>query len=148
MKKNLCYKVPKEDRERVCMSQFIYMKEHTNKYLYQRRNVLSIMEKFVYKLFMDNELDIIQSIQATYIPQLYDDVMDMLVFTLANYDSISPELREDYIEELHKKIEELQKMTEDVIQKAKDVEQHKKNIYQKSLDDEAMMFMPVKRKEK
>lgn len=148
MKKNLCYKVPKEDRERVCMSQFIYMKEHTNKYLYQRRNVLSIMEKFVYKLFMDNELDIIQSIQATYIPQLYDDVMDMLVFTLANYDSISPELREDYIEELHKKIEELQKMTEDVIQEAKDVEQHKKNIYQKSLDDEAMMFMPVKRKEK
>lgn len=47
-----------------------------------------------------------------------------------------------------KKIEELEKMTEDVIQEAKDVEQHKKNIYQKSLDDEAMMFMPVKRKEK
>lgn len=148
MKKNLRYKVPKEDKERVCMSQFIYMEEYPNRYLHQKRNVLSTMEKFVYKLFMDNELDIIQSIQITHIPQLYDDVMDMLVFTLANYDSISPDLREDYIEELHKKIEELEKMTEDVIQESKDVEQHKKNIYQKSLDDEAMMFMPVKRKEK
>lgn len=59
-------------------------------------NLLSTMEKFAYKLFMNNELDVIQSIQATHIPQLYDDVMDMLVFTLANYDSISPELREDY----------------------------------------------------
>lgn len=148
MKKNLRYKIPKEDKERVCMSQFIYMEEHPNKYLHQKRNVLSIMEKFVYKLFMDNEPDIIQSIQTTHIPQLYDDVMDMLVFTLANYDSISPELREDYIEELRKKIEDLEKMTEDVIQEAKDVERHKNNIYQKSLDDEAMMFMPVKRKEK
>lgn len=148
MKKNLCYKVPKEDKERVCMSQFIYMKEYPNKYLHQKRNVLSTMEKFVYELFMDNELDIIQSIQTTHIPQLYDDVMDMLVFTLANYDSISPELREDYIEELHKKIEELQKMTEDFKKETEDIKQHKKNIYQKSLDDEAMMFMPVKRKEK
>lgn len=148
MKKNLWYKVPKEDKERVCMSQFIYMKEYPNQYLHQKRNALYIMEKFVYKLFMDNEPDIIQSIQTTHIPQLYDDVMDMLVFTLANYDSISPELREDYIEELHKKIEEFQKMTEDFKKETEDIKQHKKNIYQKSLDDEAMMFMPVKRKEK
>ena len=147
-KNKLWYKIPKEDKERVCSSQFIYMKEHTNRYLHQKRNVLSIMEKFVYKLFMDNEPDIIQSIHTTHIPQLYDDVMDMLVFTLANYDSISPELREDYIEELHKKTEELQKMTEDFKKETEDVKQHKKNIYQKSLDDEAMMFMPVKRKEK
>lgn len=148
-KKNLCYKVPKEDKEHVCMSQFIYMKKkYPSKYLSPQMNILSTMEKFVYKLFMNNELDIIQSIQATHIPQLYDDVMDMLVFTLANYDSISPELREDYIEELHKKTEELEKMTEDVIQETEDVKQHKKNAYQKSLDDEAMMFMPVNRKEK
>lgn len=148
-KKNLCYKVPKEDKEHVCMSQFIYMKKkYPSKYLSPQMNILSTMEKFVYKLFMDNKLDVIQSIQSTHIPQLYDDVMDMLVFTLANYDSISPELCEDYTEELHKKIEELQNMTEDVIQETEDVKQHKKNAYQKSLDDEAMMFMPVNRKEK
>ena len=148
MKKNLRYKIPKEDKERVCASQFIYMEEYPNRYLHQKRNVLSTMEKFVYKLFMDNELDIIQSIHTTHIPQLYDDVMDMLVFTLANYDSISPDLREDYIEELHKKIEELQKMTEDFKKETEEVKQHKKNIYQKSLDDEAMMFMPIKRRGK
>ena len=147
-KNKLWYKIPKEDKERVCSSQFIYMKEHTNKYLHQKRNVLSTMEKFVYKLFMDNELDVIQSIQGTHIPQLYDDVMDMLVFTLANCDSISSELCEDYTEELYKRIEELKKMTEDFIQEAEDVEQHKNDAYQKSLDDEAMMFMPIKRRGK
>lgn len=149
MKNKLRYKIPTKDKGRVSTSQFVYIKKYyPNKYLSAERNILSRMDKFAYELFMDIDLDIVDSMYNTHIPQLYDDVMDMLVFTLANYDSISAELREDYIEELYKKVEELEKMTEDLVQEAEDVEEHKKNAYQKSLDNEAMMFMPVNRKEK
>lgn len=148
IKNKLRYKIPTKDKERVCESQFIYMKKYPSKYLSSQRNILSRMEKFAYEMFMDTDLDIVNSMHSTHISQLYDDVMDMLIFTLANYDSISSELCEDYTEELYKKVEELEKMTEDIKQEAEDVEEHKKNAYQKSLDDEAMMFMPINRKGK
>ena len=80
--------------------------------------------------------------------QAYDEFMDMLVFTLANSENISAELIDDYTQELHKRLEVFQEITEDMVSVTSDMEEYQETAYQNSLDDEAVMFMPVSRKNK
>lgn len=97
---------------------------------------------------MDTDPDILNSMQIFPLSQSYDELMDMLVFTLANSENISVELIDDYTEELFKRLKVFQEMTEDMVNATKDMEEYQKSAYQDSLDDEAVMFMPVSRKNK
>ncbi len=149
MKKKLQCKIPKEDKKRAYEAQFLCTDKYDDKFpSFHSKEILYLAEKSVYKLFMDTDPDILNSMQIVTLSQAYDEFMDMLVFTLANSENISAELIDDYTQELHKRLEVFQDMTEDMMNATKDVEEFQKNAYQNSLDDEAVMFMPVSRKSK
>ena len=147
--KNLQYKIPKEDKRSVYEAQFMCIDKYAGGFSsFHSKDILYLAEKSVYKLFMDTDPDILNSMQIVPLSQAYDDLMDMLVFTLANSENISAELIDDYTQELYKRLEVFQEMTEDMVHATKDMEDYQKNAYQDSLDDEAVMFMPVSRKNK
>lgn len=149
MKKKLQYKIPDEDKRCVYESQFMCIDKYADKFpSFHSKAILYLAEKSVYKIFMDTDPDILNSMQIVPLSQSYDELMDMLVFTLANSENISAELIDDYTQELYKRLEVFQDMTEDMMNATKDVEEFQKNAYQNSLDDEAVMFMPVSRKSK
>lgn len=147
--KNLQYKIPKEDKRSAYEAQFMCIDKYADKFpSFHNKAILYLAEKSVYKLFMDTDPDILNSMQIVPLSQSYDDFMDMLVFTLANSENISAELIDDYTQELHKRLEVFQEITEDMVNATKDVEEYQETAYQNSLDDEAVMFMPVSRKNK
>ena len=149
MKKNLQYKIPKEDKRCAYEAQFLCIDKYDDKFpSFHSKSILYNAEKSVYKLFMDTDPDILNSMQIVPLSQSYDELMDMLVFTLANSENISAELIDDYTQELYKRLEVFQEMTEDMVNATKDVEEYQETAYQNSLDDEAVMFMPVNRKDK
>lgn len=149
MKKKLQYKIPKEDKKRAYEAQFLCIDKYDDKFpSFHSKAILYLAEKYAYKLFWDIDPDILNSMQIVPLSQSYDELMDMLVFTLANSENISAELIDDYTQELYKRLEVFQEMTEDMMNVTKDVEEFQKNAYQNSLDDEAVMFMPVSRKDK
>lgn len=147
--KNLQYKIPKEDKRCVYEAQFMCIDKCDDKFpSFHSKAILYLAEKSVYKLFMDTDPDILNSMQIVPISQSYDELMDMLVFTLANSENISAELIDDYTQELYKRLEVFQEMTEDMVNVTSDMEECRETAYQNSLDDEAVMFMPVSRKNK
>lgn len=147
--KNLQYKIPKENKKSVYEAQFMCIDKYSGGFpSFHSKEILYLAEKSVYKLFMDTDPDILNSMQIVPLSQSYDELMDMLVFTLANSENISAELIDDYTQELYKRLEVFQEMTEDMVNATKDVEEFQETAYQNSLDDEAVMFMPVSRKSK
>lgn len=147
--KNLQYKIPKEDKRSVYEAQFMCIDKYAGGFSsFHSKEILYLAEKSVYKLFMDTDPDILNSMQIVPLSQSYDDFMDMLVFTLANSENISAELIDDYTQELYKRLEVFQEMTEDMVNVTSDMEEYQETAYQNSLDDEAVMFMPVYRKNK
>lgn len=149
MKKKLQYKIPNEDKKSVYEAQFMCIDKYADKFpSFHSKEILYLAEKSVYKLFMDTDPDILNSMQIVPLSQSYDDFMDMLVFTLANSENISAELIDDYTQELYKRLEVFQEMTEDMMNVTNDMEEYQETAYQNSLDDEAVMFMPVSRKDK
>lgn len=149
MKKKLQYKIPEEDKRCAYEAQFLCIDKYDDKFpSFHSKAILYLAEKSVYKLFLDTDPDILNSMQIVPLSQSYDELMDMLVFTLANSENISVELMDDYTEELNKRLKVFQEMTEDMVNATKDMEEFQKNAFQDSLDDEAVMFMPVSRKNK
>ena len=149
MKKKLQYKIPEEDKNLAYEAQFLCIDKYDDKFpSFHSKAILYLAEKSVYKLFLDTDPDILNSMQIVPLSQSYDELMDMLVFTLANSENISVELMDDYTEELNKRLKVFQEMTEDMVNATKDMEEFQKNACQDSLDDEAVMFMPVSRKNK
>lgn len=147
--KKLQYKIPREDKRSVYEAQFMCIDKYDGGFpSFHSKEILYLAEKSVYKLFMDTDPDILNSMQIVPLSQSYDDFMDMLVFTLANSENISAELIDDYTQELYKRLEVFQEMTEDMMNVTNDMEEYQETAYQNSLDDEAVMFMPVSRKNK
>lgn len=149
MKKKLQYTIPREDKKRAYEAQFLCINKYDDKFpSFHSKEILYLAEKSVYKIFMDTDPDILNSMQIVPLSQSYDELMDMLVFTLANSENISAELIDDYTQELYKRLAVFQEMAEDMVNVTNDMEEYQETAYQNSLDDEAVMFMPVSRKSK